>query len=167
MKDIELLAKMDRVRASPRILALALAICLLIVAYQTWILATDYVRPSLRWIVSIQSLPPWERTALIIEDDEFAGHIGFLQENTPAEALLILPPKTLHNSYEHIGFMQYMLFPRDIHNCGHDESPEECVRRMGENIYILGLDYFPPRDAALESKMFLRYQDDLGVFVPK
>lgn len=163
-----LLAKMDDFRTSPKFLRPALAVCLLVLGYQAWILSEGYVMPWLARIGSLRDFHPWERTALILEDEEFAGHIRFLRHNTPPEAILILPPKTLNNSYEHIGFMQYMLFPRDIHNCGHDESPEECVSRMADdNIYILGLDYFPPREEALETKKFLRYDGDLGVFAPR
>lgn len=141
---------------------------LILVVYQAIVLVNTYLLPMglLAW--ERRALPVWERSALLLEGDRFAGHVGFLRQHVPEDARLILPPLERNNAYEHIGLMQYFLFPRDIHNCGHSETPAECVRRMtGETTYIIALDYFPPRAETLETKTFLQYEEDLGVFAPR
>lgn len=135
---------------------------------QIGVLARAYIRPIGFKIWDLRSRPAWERAAVLLEGDRFAGHIGFIRQHVPDDGRVILPPLKTYAPYEHVGFMQYFLFPRDVHNCGHAETEEACVRRMGgETTYIIGLDYFPPREAALETKKFLRYQDELGVFAPR
>jgi hypothetical protein len=149
-------------------LGIAIVLLLILSVFQIYTSTDSYILPISRRILEMLGKPAWERAALILEDEKFAGHIKFLREVVPEDARVILPPVTLYTSYEHIGFMQYFLIPRDLHNCGHSETPEECVLRMdGASTYIVGLRKFPPREEALTLKKYIEYDGDLGVFAPK
>jgi hypothetical protein len=144
-----------------------LALAVLAALAQTAVVLKDYAVPllgdkKLRW----QS-PAWERAAVVQEGEDFAGYIAFLRSRIPEHARVILPPNDPPRSVAHMGFMQYYLFPRDIHNCGVNEIDDCILRVTGKNTYVVGLPDFPPRALAELSKHFIQYKDDLGVFAPK
>ena len=134
---------------------------------QAWILARSYVVPLLVESTAMGDAPAWERAAILQEGEDFAGFISFVRTHVPESARVILPPTKPERPLAHIGFMQYYLFPRDIHNCGYDEVDDCILRVVGRNTFILGLPDFPPRELALLSKRFIPYRDDFGLFVPK
>ena len=134
---------------------------------QAWILARSYAVPLLRESMSMGDAPAWERAAILQEGEDFARFISFVRAHVPEGARVILPPRKPERPLAHIGFMQYFLFPRDIHNCGYDEVDDCILRVVGRNTFILGLPDFPPRDLAELSKRFISYRDDFGLFVPK
>ena len=139
---------------------------LLSVALQAEVSWSTYLRPMGATVWRLRALPAWERTAIILHGEEIAGYLGFLRETIPENARIILPPRMRGTLFEHIGMMQYFLGPRDIHNCGPNEI-EACVQRAtGENTYILALDYFPPRELASETRRFIGYNEEWGVFAP-
>ena len=143
--------------------AILLGIALIV---QTRSLITRYIQPVIRSAWAIRDLPAWKRSAHLLGGSHFAGYIDFVRANSPEDARIILPPRQPVRNVAHVGLMQYFLFPRDIHNCGTNEV-EECVLRVtGSNTYILGLSDFPPRELAERSKVFVPYDDELGIFAP-
>jgi hypothetical protein len=135
--------------------------------FQLYVVARGYAIPLLGVTWAMREDPAWERAAVLQEGQVFAGYIAFLRSHIPKEARVILPPTRPQRPLAHIGFMQYYLFPRDIHNCGYDEVDDCILRVVGRNTFILGLPDFPPRELAELSKQFVPYQDDYGVFIPK
>jgi hypothetical protein len=146
---------------------LLLALAGIAALVQLGILARDYAVPSLASIWAMRGAPAWERAALFEEGEEFAGFVAFLRSVVPPDGRVILPPTRPERPVAHIGFMQYYLFPRDIHNCGYDEVDDCILRVVGRNTFILSLPDFPPRDLALQSKRFIPYSGDYGVFAPR
>ena len=134
---------------------------------QVWIVGHDYAIPTASDSWAMRGLPAWERTALFQEDEDFAGFISFLRLQIPEDGRLILPPRRPERSLAHVGFMQYFLFPREIHTCGLNEVDDCILRVTGRKTYIISLPDFPPRDLAERSKRFVPYSGDYGVFVPK
>lgn len=138
-----------------------------LVGYQVVVSWTSYIRPITSIVWSLRDEPVWVRTGSILLGDRITGHLGFLRETLPEDSRVILPPHSSGGIYEHIGLMQYFLGPRDIVNCGRDEV-DACVRRVtGDSTYILAAGNFPPHDVAEESKRYVEYDNDLGVYVPK
>jgi len=135
--------------------------------FQLYVVARGYAIPLLEITWAMRVSPAWERAAVLQEDEEFAAFIGFLREHIPEDARVILPPSKPERPLAHVGFMQYYLFPREIHNCGVNEVDDCILRVTGRNTYILALPDFPPRKLALLSKRFVGFRDDYGVFVPK
>ena len=151
-------------RSKPR--AALLVLIALLLGYQAIVSWNTYIRPTATMVWNLRDEPAWARTAAILIGDRFTGHIGFLREMLPQASRVVLPPHS-GGIYDHIGFIQYFLIPRDIINCGRNEV-EACVRRVsGRSTYILAAGNFPPPSVAEETKRFVEYDNDLGVFVPK
>lgn len=146
---------------------LFLVIAALSALIQLILVGRDYAVPLIQTAWTARHAPAWQRAAALQEDEDFAGFIAFLRQNIPEDARVILPPNKPERPLAHIGFMQYYLFPREIHNCGVNEVDDCILRVTGRNTYILGLPDFPPRALAQQSKRFVGYHDDYGVFVPK
>lgn len=137
------------------------------VAFQLYTTAQEYAIPWGRRVADSWDLPLWERTALFLEGEEFAEYIGFLRQQVPEDARVILPPRLPLGTFSYVSYIQYYLFPRDIHNCGINEV-EACVARVGgSNTFIIAVDEFPPFELALEHKIFIPFNDRLGAFAPK
>lgn len=152
---------------NPRIRVLLLLLITVLLGYQAIVSWTSYIRPTATIVWSLRREPAWVRTGSILLGDRITGHLGFMRETVPEESRVILPPHSGGGVYEHIGLMQYFLGPRDIVNCGRNEV-EACVLRVsGESTYILAAGNFPPHDVAEESKRYIEYDNDLGVYVPK
>jgi hypothetical protein len=135
--------------------------------FQLGVVARDYMGPLLGMTWEMRALPAWHRAALVQEGEAFAGLVSFLRDEIPEGARVVLPPTRPERPVAHIGFMQYFLFPRDIHNCGYNEVDDCILRVVGPNTYVIGLPDFPPRELALRSKRFIQFQDDYGVFAPR
>lgn len=98
---------------------------------------------------------------------EFSEYVAFLNDLIPEDAKVILPPNDSGLPLDNIGYIQHLLFPRDVQNCGKDEV-EQCVLRVrGSNTYILADNNFPPRELAELSKTYIKFSDGYGVYVPK
>ena len=152
------------VKSKSRIILLVLVTVL--VGYQAVVSWTDYIRPTAIGVWGLRDAEAWVRTGTILLGDRTTGHFGFLRESIPEDARVVLPPHS-GGIYDHIGLVQYFLVPRDIINCGPNEV-EACVKRVaGKSTFILAVGNFPPRDVAEETKRFVEYDDDLGVYVPK
>jgi hypothetical protein len=110
--------------------------------------------------------PAWKRAALYFAGEGFAEYIEFVREQTSPDSRIVLPPRIPERPESNVGLMQYYLFPRDIHNCGIGEV-EECVKRIrGPNSYILALVDFPPRELALQTRRFIPFNKETGLFGP-
>ena len=142
------------------LIALALAI-------QIQSLVRTSALPTAKSAWNMRGQPAWERSATMLVGQEFAEYIRFLRNHTPADARIILPPRSLDRPVEHVGLMQYFLFPREILNCGANEV-EACILRVtGPNTYILSVEGFPPMDLAKLSKHYVQFEDELGVYAPR
>lgn len=142
------------------------ALVLIALAMQIGVSWDSYVHPRAALAWQLRSRPAWERTARILLGDDRADFLEFVRQTVPEDGRIILPPQTFGTAFEHIGMMQYFLIPRDIHNCGRNEI-EACVRRAtGENTYILAPDYFPPRELGSETRRYIAFDDERGVFAP-
>ena len=151
----------------PRNKALLLVLIAILVGYQAVVSWTSYILPTASRAWDLRNEPAWARAGVMLVGDRITGHLGFLKQSLPEEARVVLPPHSGGGVYEHIGFIQYFLIPRDIINCGPNEL-EACIRRVGgSSTYILAAGNFPPRSVAEETKRFVEYDGDLGVYVPK
>ena len=119
-------------------------------------------------IYQYRSKSALDRSALFSEGMGFAAYMEFIRKIVPEDAKVILPPREPVQALANIGYMQYFLMPRELHNCGIDEV-EACVLRMtGENSFILSAWKFPPHDIALMVKRFIPFVDgEGGIYVPK
>jgi hypothetical protein len=134
---------------------------------QLLVVGGDYALPAISDSWVRREMPAWERAAIFEEGEDFAGLIAFLRTQIPEDGRLILPPSQPQRLLAHVGFMQYFLFPRDIHNCGVGEVEACILRVVGSKTYILALPDFPPRGLAERSKYYIPYSDDYGVFAPQ
>ena len=131
------------------------------------ILARTHILPMARNSARVLPLSAVGRSARIAFGDDFAGYVEFLEDTIPIDAKVIVPPASIDTVLGNAGIVQYYLFPRRIDNCGADEI-EACIRRVtGKNTYILAVPGFPPRELAGQSKDFLGFRGERGVFVPK
>lgn len=93
--------------------------------------------------------------------------MNFIRDTVPEDAKVIVPPSRPIQTLSHVGFVEYFLMPREIHNCGENEI-RECVLRMtGDNSYILVGGEFPPNELAEQVKKFLPFKDGMGIYIPK
>ena len=110
--------------------------------------------------------PAWRRAADYLEGPRFGAYIEFIRANTAQDARIVLPPRLPERAESNVGLMQFFLFPRDIVNCGINEV-EECVRRIrGSASYILALEDFPPRQLAEQTRVFIAFSDEIGLYGP-
>jgi hypothetical protein len=124
------------------------------------------LRPTMEVVQSLMGLPAWQRAAIILEGEEFAGYLEFLRTEIPDDARVILPPRVPFRPVAHVGFMQYFLYPREIHNCGVNEV-DACVLRVGgRTTYIVAVSDFPPPEHAQVTKCFVEFDEAFGVWVP-
>lgn len=107
------------------------------------------------------------RSARSLEGEEFAQYIQFLRDKVPADAKIMLPPRTIFHPVAHLGLMQFLLFPRELHNCGPNEI-DACIDRINtsENFYIIGVWDFPPTDLVNPSRQLQIFSEDLGLYLP-
>jgi hypothetical protein len=112
-----------------------------------------------------------DRSALIKSaafswDPIFAEYSQFLKDRIPTDARVILPPRNVGIPTDHVGYMQYILFPREIHNCGPHEVVA-CIKRVqGGDSYILAVPGFPPKELMETQNEFIQFSDEWGVYVP-
>ncbi len=135
--------------------------------FQLVVVGRGYVVPLVEATWVMREKPAWQRAAILEEGEGFAGFVDFLRSQIPEDARVILPPNKPQRPLAHVGFMEYYLFPREIHNCGENEIDDCILRVVGRHTFILGLPDFPPRELALRSKQFIAYDDDYGVYAPK
>lgn len=146
---------------------LVILIILLLTIAQIYTLHKTFILPTMERSLGLINEDAWMRAAILLEGDEFANYIAFLRDHIPENGRVLLPPNFRQSTFEHVGIMQFFLYPREIHNCGADEV-EECVKRVsGKEFYILAVRDFPPRELAAETKDYVRFDDKIGLFIPR
>lgn len=137
----------------------------LVVAYQLFTLTQNFIIPRLERVWDLRQMPYLQRSALQ-QGGDIGLYIRFLRDNIPEDALVMLPPRIPQRPVAHIGFMQYFLYPREIHNCGPNEV-EACLQRSShESIYVLGVEGFPPDGMDVPNKQFIRFDETKGLYIP-
>jgi len=108
-----------------------------------------------------------ERSALLERGSDGRDLIMFLVANIPEDASVLLPPSAWPQWYAHVGFMQYFLYPRTIHNCGKDEIVA-CIARMNPSttFYIPRFYGFPPPELLDDSWEYIPQSPDFGLYIP-
>lgn len=145
---------------------LAWAVAIIVLSVQVRNVITTYASYQFERVLQLRNMPAWQRSALM-QGGDIGYYIEFLNAHIPEDARVILPPRLPPRPVAHVGFMQYYLFPRDIHNCGMNEV-DECIRRVsGSNTFILAVPGFPPRELAEQTKDFIRFRDNYGLFAPR
>jgi hypothetical protein len=115
---------------------------------------------------SLRGQSALERSEKLAWGPQFAEYLVFLREKTAPDARLIIPPPNSEPPTNHVGFMQYFLMPREIHNCGPDEIPACLERTQGKDIFILKVKDFPPKEIAERTKRLVELNEDYGLYVP-
>ncbi len=139
---------------------------LLAVFVQLFVLA-NFVSNWGMQMFRMKDLTPVEKSALTTWTVEFSEYIAFLREILPEDARVILPPNKFSPPIDNVGYMQYLLFPREIHNCGPDEIEACVLRATGSNTYILSSHNFPPKELAERHKILIESSGGFGVYVPR
>lgn len=145
---------------------LILAVLVVLVAAQLWLLWHGSNRRLLGRVREIPHAQPWRRSAELLEGQEFADFMGFLRQEIPEDKQVLLPPHLQeYGPFQYVTFMQYFLFPREILNCGVNEV-ETCIERVlpGE-IYIVAIEGFPPGGLIGDRREFVEFSDEAGVFL--
>lgn len=156
----------DRRSGSSGLFRASLILLVLSILYQGSLAFERFLKPELQRTLRVWSPPAVERAALFLEGEDFLGYIRFLREHIPEDARVILPPHQPPSTFSNLYFVQYFLFPRDLHNCGSDEV-EACIERVtGSNTYVLALEQFPPRALASRHKLYVPFNSEIGLFVP-
>lgn len=133
---------------------------------QVWNLGDDYVIPFGQRVWKLRGRSALDRSAIIQVGIEFSDYMDFIRNTVPEDSKVIVPPHNPMQTLSHIGFVEYFLMPREIHNCGENEV-RECVLRMtGENSYIIAIEGFPPKELAEQAKKYLPFKDGLGIYIP-
>jgi hypothetical protein len=137
-----------------------------VIAIQLYLLVTFIISAGHQvWLM--RDMSPIQKSAMMTWTKEFSDYIGFLNNVIPEDAKVIIPPNNSGLPLDNVGYIQYLLFPRDIHNCGQNEI-EACILRVtGSNTYILANSNFPPKELAEQSKTYIKFSDGYGVYVPK
>lgn len=117
-------------------------------------------------VLLMRHMTPIEKSAFTTWTAEFSEYVQFLREEIPEDARVILPPNNSSPPIDNVGYMQYLLFPREIHNCGRDEIEACVLRASGSNTFILSDPEFPPKELASTTKSFVEFSDQFGLFVP-
>ena len=118
-------------------------------------------------IINSKGVSSIEKSAVNAWDQSFAEYVLFLRVTIPSNAKVVLPPNFSGAPIDHVGFMQYFLFPREIINCGPDEVDECTLRVSGPDTYILRARDFPPPTLAELSKIYVPFNEEYGVYVPQ
>lgn len=154
-----------RTRALPhaRIVNAGLAALVLVqLALLAWSL-----RPIVLRVVQFQGLPAVERSARVAFGDRFSDFLAFVSENVPPEDRIVLPPLAVDAAFGDVGLMQYLLFPREIINCPAGPDLPACVRSLtGDETCILRVGEFPAPQDVPESKEYMPFDDERGLYCP-
>ncbi len=140
---------------------------LLLAVFIQLIILANFVISWGKQILQMKDLSPIQKSALTTWTAEFSEYIMFLRETIPEDARIILPPNAFSPPIDNVGYMQYLLFPREIHNCGPDEIEACVLRATGSNTYILSSKNFPPRELAERHKILIESYGGFGVYVPR
>ncbi len=158
--------KVNRGRKLPRI-RFEVVILSLGILIQIYSIGRTFVLPSIGLMRDTRNLSAQDRSAVIAFGDRYADYFTWVRDNTPQEAVLLIPPSELDEIMGHVGMMQFYFIPRRISNCSRSQSWDECVRlQRGEDTYILAINDFPPNSGLEETYSFLRFDGNWGLYLP-
>jgi hypothetical protein len=134
---------------------------------QAWVIAMHVVLPLNRELKTLEGRSALERSALLSFGDRFTGYLRFVIDEIPDDARVVLPPISVDETYGNIGIMQYFLFPRDIVNCPSVADTSGCLEQFrGGATYFLFVKGFPGKVMVAETRQFVEFDVDLGIFLP-
>ena len=140
---------------------------IIMVIFQLEYVIQHQAYPSFQRLLKIEE-QGLERSALLGRGSDFRDLVLFLRSNIPEDASILLPPGAWNQWYTHVGFMQYFLYPRTIHNCGKNEIPA-CIARMNPSntFYIPRFYGFPPPELLDDSWEYIPQSPDFGLYIPE
>lgn len=161
MKTGAILSKSKNLRKS----LILIALLVMVIFQLKYVIQKDY--PIFQSLLMIEE-QGWERSAVLARRSDFRDLVLFLKSNIPEDAPVLLPPGAWNKWYTHVGFMQYFLYPRTIHNCGVDEVPA-CISRMNpSNTFHIPRFYgFPPPELLDDSWEYIPQSPDFGLYIPE
>ena len=125
------------------------------------------ILPLSKLVVQRYGTDAIERSALFFYGKKFSEFINFVNENVPPEAIVIIPRFEQDELFGHEGIMEFFLIPRKVENCPPNIPVEGCIlRQHASNKYILAVEGFPPRSAALQVKQWVPFDGERGVYIP-
>ncbi len=152
--------KLPQIRFEVVILCLATLI-------QIYLVARSFVLPSIGLIRDTHNLTAQDRSAVIAFGDRYSEYFAWIRENTPENAVLLIPPADLDEILGHVGLMQYYLIPRRLSDCPNSQTWGECMRiQKGEDTYILAIEDFPPSDELRNTYSYRSFDGSWGLYLP-
>ena len=134
---------------------------------QIFVVVRSFVLPSIGLIRDTHNLTAEDRSAVIAFGDRYAEYFAWIRENTPENAVLLIPPADLDEILGHVGVMQFYFIPRRISDCPRGQPWDKCVRiQQGQDTFILAVEDFPPHEELESTYSFLRFDDDWGLYLP-
>jgi len=146
---------------------LSVVILGIVVASQIWILFGINLPGLVQKIWSARHGSAEWRSASVHLGEDYANYIEFVKDNSPEDALIIIPKEEQVWNFGNVGLMQYHLYPRRIADCPTDTF-EECILNLrGTNTFILApTSTFPSRDLADQVKTYVPFDMDSGIYIP-
>jgi hypothetical protein len=134
---------------------------------QILVVVRSFVLPSIRLIRDTHNLTAEDRSAVIAFGDRYAEYFAWIRENTPENAVLLIPPADLDEILGHVGVMQFYFIPRRISDCPNSQTWGECMRiQKGEDTYILAIEDFPPSDELRNTYSYRSFDGSWGLYIP-
>ncbi|MEJ2607428.1 MAG: hypothetical protein P8Z41_12230 [Anaerolineales bacterium] len=158
--------KINRDTKLPQIRFEVVILCLAILI-QIYLVARSFVLPSIGLIRDTHNLTAQDRSAVIAFGDRYAEYFAWIRENTPENAVLLIPPADLDEILGHFGVMQFYFIPRRISDCPREQPWGDCIRmQRGRDTFILADKDFPPIKDLERTYSFLRFDEDWGLYLP-
>ena len=149
----------------PQVLG-GLFLCVAIL-YQLVQITQIEILPVMKFVLQRGLVNAAERSAVLFVGEGFSDFITFVNDEVPLDATVFIPRFEQHELFGHEGIMEFFLFPRRIENCSPKISAEECILNLrGPNKYILAVEGFPPRSAAMKVKQWVPFDGEQGVYIP-
>jgi hypothetical protein len=134
---------------------------------QIYVVAHSFILPSIGLIRDTHNLTAQDRSAVIAFGDRYGDYFKWIRENTPENAVLLIPPLEFDEILGHFGVMQFYFMPRRISDCPREQPWDECIRvQRGQDTFILAVEDFPPNKALENTYSFLRFDEEWGLYLP-
>ncbi|HEY46177.1 MAG: hypothetical protein AMJ88_14555 [Anaerolineae bacterium SM23_ 63] len=139
----------------------------LAILYQLIQLIRIEILPLAKFVMQRNGANATERSALFFAGKGFSDFITFVNENVPLNGTVFIPRFEQNEIFGHEGIMEFFLFPRKVENCSPNIPVEECILNLrGPNKYILAVEGYPPRSAAVQVKEWVPFDGEQGIYIP-